>query len=84
MFIFNDIIGHLGFIEIPLKGRRFTWSNIQDEPLLEQLDWFFTTPSWTTKFSNTLVLLMEKSSSDHVPCMVTIDTVIPRARNFQV
>jgi hypothetical protein len=28
MFIYNDIIGHLGLIELPLKGRRFTWSNM--------------------------------------------------------
>ena len=36
--IFNDIIGHLGLVEIPLKGRAFTWSNMQQSPLLEQLD----------------------------------------------
>jgi hypothetical protein len=42
MFLFNDIIGHLGLLELPLKGRSFTWSNMQTIPLLEQLDWFFT------------------------------------------
>ena len=36
--IFNDIIGHLGLVEILLKGRAFTWSNMQQSPLLEQLD----------------------------------------------
>ena len=36
--IFNDIIGHLGLVEITLKGRAFTWSNMQQSPLLEQLD----------------------------------------------
>jgi len=36
--IFNDIICHLGLVEIPLKGRAFTWSNMQQSPLLEQLD----------------------------------------------
>ena len=41
-FIFNDSIGHLGLVELPLKGRSFTWSNMQANPLLEQLDWFFT------------------------------------------
>lgn len=40
--IFNDAIGHLGLVELPLKGRAFTWSNMQSNPLLEQLDWFFT------------------------------------------
>jgi exonuclease III len=42
MFLFNDIIGHLGLLELPLKGRKYTWSNMQNNPLLEQLDWFFT------------------------------------------
>lgn len=42
MLLFNEFIGHLGLIELPLKGRRFTWSNMQDVPLLEQIHWFFT------------------------------------------
>ena len=42
--IFNDAIGHLGLVELPLKGRDFTWSNMQSEPLLEQLDWFLHPP----------------------------------------
>jgi hypothetical protein len=42
MFLFNEVIGHLGLLELPLKGRKFTWSNMQKTPLLEQLDWFFT------------------------------------------
>ena len=41
IFIFNEIIAHLGLLELPLKGRSYTWSNMQDNPLLEQLDWFF-------------------------------------------
>jgi hypothetical protein len=39
---FNSIISNLGLQEIPLKGRRFTWSNMQQEPLLEQIDLCFT------------------------------------------
>jgi exonuclease III len=33
--VFNEAIGHLGLIELPLKGRAFTWSNMQNDPLLE-------------------------------------------------
>ena len=36
MFIFNEIIRHLGLLELPIKGRSYTWSNMQDNPLLEQ------------------------------------------------
>lgn len=47
MRLFNDIIRVLELIEIPIKGMNFTWSNMQDSPLLEQLDWVFTSSSWT-------------------------------------
>ena len=83
MFIFNEIIGHLGLIELPLKGRHYTWSNMQENPLLEQLDWFFTTVNWTTEFPNTMVYPLVKTSSDHVPCVVSISTSIPKAKVFR-
>ena len=41
-FIFNEAIDQNGLIELPIKGRAFTWSNMQQDPLLEQLDWFFS------------------------------------------
>lgn len=53
IFIFNDIISHLGVLEIPIKGRSFTWSNMQDDPLLEQLDWVFTSSNYISLFPNT-------------------------------
>jgi hypothetical protein len=42
MFLFDEIIGHLSLLELPLKGRSYTWSNMQRDPLLEQLDLFIT------------------------------------------
>lgn len=55
MFSFNEAIDKLGVIELPLHDRQFTWTNKQFPPLLERLDWFFTSTSWTTKFPNTIV-----------------------------
>ena len=83
IFIFNEIISFLGLVELPLKGRAFTWSNMQDQPLLEQLDWFFTSCSWTTNYPNSLVLPLGKSTSDHIPCVVSISTTIPKAKLFR-
>lgn len=71
-FRFNEAIGHLELTEIPIKGRAFTWSNMQQDPLLEQLDWFFTSVNWTTSYPNTMVLPLAKPISDHVPCKVVI------------
>jgi hypothetical protein len=80
--IFNDLIGHLGLVELPLKGRAFTWSNMQQDPLLEQLDWFFTSTNWTTSYPNTLVLPMAKITSDHITCKISIGTDIPKDNLF--
>lgn len=56
IFLFNEVIGHLGLVELPIKGRRYTWSNMQTNPLLEQIDWFFTSVAWTTDHPNTMVM----------------------------
>jgi hypothetical protein len=81
--LFNEAIGHLGLIELPLKGRAYTWSNMQSDPLLEQLDWFFTSPNWTLDFPNTEVLPLAKITSDHIPCKIVISTCIPRSNIFR-
>jgi hypothetical protein len=31
---FNEIISYLGLIELPIKGRAYTWSNMQADPLM--------------------------------------------------
>ena len=82
IFIFNEIIAHLGLLELPLKGRSYTWSNMQDNPLLEQLDWFFTSVDWITTYPMTGVFPMARTASDHVPCVVTIKTSIPKSKIF--
>jgi exonuclease III len=46
MLLFNDLIQHLDLAEIQIQNRQYTWSNMQDVPLLEKLDWVFTSSSW--------------------------------------
>jgi endonuclease/exonuclease/phosphatase family metal-dependent hydrolase len=81
--IFNEAIDHLGLVELPLKGRAFTWSNMQDNPLLEQLDWFFTSVNWTLDFASTMVTPLARPTFDHVPCRISIETKIPRSKIFR-
>jgi hypothetical protein len=45
MLLFNDLIQHLDLVDIPFMGRHFTWSNMQEDPLIEKLDWVFTSAS---------------------------------------
>jgi endonuclease/exonuclease/phosphatase family metal-dependent hydrolase len=79
IMVFNDMISNLGLQEIPLKRRSFTWSNMQQDPLLEQLDWCFTSVNWISDYPNTLMIPLAKTTSDHVPCVVQIGTSIPKS-----
>jgi hypothetical protein len=83
IFLFNEVIDQLGLLELPIKGRAYTWSNMQQTPLLEQLDWFFTSSNWISVYPNTNVTTMARPMSDHVPCVVSIDTIIPKAHLFR-
>jgi hypothetical protein len=76
---FNDIINNLGLLEIPLKGRSFTWSNMHQDPLLKQLDWCFTSANWISVYPNTLLLPLARPTSDHTPCMIQVGTAIPKS-----
>lgn len=82
MLAFNNAINSLGIIELPLKGRKFTWSNMQENPLLQQLDRFFTS-AWTTDYPGTEMTTLTRNTSDHVPCLVTIKTSIPKPKLFR-
>ena len=81
---FNEVISYLGLIELPIKGRAFTWSNMQADPLLSQLDWFFTSTHWTLQYPNTMVNPLARPTSDHVPCVVSVGTSIPKAQVFRI
>lgn len=68
---------------MPLKGRSYTWSNMQDQPLMQKLDWFFTSPAWTLSYPNTMVIPLTKSMPDHTPRKIQIRTHIPKETLFR-
>ena len=83
MLLFNEAISNLGLIELPLHGRKYSWSNMQQSPLLEKLDWFFTSASWMTAYPDTVAMTLSRPISDHLPCLIKIGTSIPKARVFR-
>jgi predicted amino acid racemase len=83
MLLFSDIIHHLDLVEVPLKGRSFTWSNMQANCLLEKIDWVFTSSNWTVAFPNTLAFTLTHVLSDHVPYVVQMESTVPKANIFR-
>jgi hypothetical protein len=80
---FNEAINKLGVIEIPLCGQTFTWSNKQQDPLLERLDWFFVSQVWSLKFLGTTAKTLTKDTSNYVSRAISIKTGIPKPKIFR-
>lgn len=83
MMLFNDMIHNLDLVDIAFEGRSFTWSNIQDIPLLQKLDWVFTSSSWTLQYPDTRVLPLGRPTSDHTSYVIKIGTKIPATNIFR-
>jgi hypothetical protein len=83
MFAFNEAISKLRLVELPLKGFKYTWTNKQHSPLLERLDWFFTSNAWTTAMPSTIVSALSRDTSDHTPCVISASTKVPRPQIFR-
>jgi hypothetical protein len=83
MMAFNEAISKLGIIELPLFGQDFTWTNKQQHPLLESLDWFFVSHAWSLEFLGTMANTLTRDTSDHVPYAIIVKTVVPRPRIFR-
>lgn len=83
MLLFNEAMSALGLVELPLLGRKFTWSNKQALPLLERLDWFFTSNSWTLSYPEASVISLVNETWYHCPCIIDISTDIPKGKTFR-
>jgi exonuclease III len=64
---FRGLINSLDLREIPLIGRRFTWSNQREEPTLLKLDHVFCTTSWVDSFPDCSLHSNATTFSDHCP-----------------
>lgn len=82
MLMFNEAIAVLVLVELPLRGKWFTWTNKHQSRLLERLDWFFSSPCWTLSYPSSEVTTLTMETSDHVPCVVQISTSIPKGNIF--
>lgn len=81
--MFNKTISDLDLVEIPFNGRSYTWSNMQDDPLLVKLDWIFTSSTWTLSYPATYVQPLSKPDSDHIPYVLHIGSSIPKSNLFR-
>jgi hypothetical protein len=83
MLAFNEAISKVGLVEIPLKWCKYTWTNKQQDPLLERLDWFFYSNAWVTSLPNTWAYGLSRDTSDQTPCLISAATNVPKSNVFR-
>jgi hypothetical protein len=51
--------------------------------LFGKLDWVFTSTSWSLSYPDTKVIPLDRPISDHVPYIVEVTTIVPKANIFR-
>jgi exonuclease III len=79
MSSFKAVIDDLNLKEIGLNGRRFTWSNEQDNLTLTRIDRFFCTPDWELTFSTCFLhsLPLKASRPQGLVSVINDNTLLP-------
>ncbi|KAM0846028.1 hypothetical protein ACQ4PT_055961 [Festuca glaucescens] len=79
---FRHILNSLALQDMPLQGRRFTWSNGQEDPLMARLDRVFFSPSWEDTHPISDLLPLSSNISDHCPLILSCSSARPRSCRF--
>ena len=81
---FRSLVSTLGLMDLPLQGRRFTWSNGRDIPTYVRLDRFLMSSEWSASYPNTVQRAVTVTTSDHCPLVCTSQTRFPTANVFRI
>ncbi|KAE8819988.1 hypothetical protein D1007_02170 [Hordeum vulgare] len=82
--LFSSTINSLQLQDMPLLDRRFTWSNQQQSPTLVRLDRAFAIVPWVSKFPDTSLSSITRTTFDHVPLLLSAATSIPKSSIFRL
>jgi hypothetical protein len=75
---FRRTLSSLELKELYLNGRRFTWSNERELPMLEKLDRVFLTMDWETLYPDAFLSAMSMGPSDHCPLVLNLSPDLHR------
>jgi hypothetical protein len=65
--MFNPLIHFHELRELDMSGGLYTWSNNQDFPTLEKLDWILASSDWEDLFPHTMVKKLPREVSNRNP-----------------
>jgi hypothetical protein len=80
---FKGLIRDVGWFELPLSDRLYTWSNQQENPVLVRLNHAFFNTAWNDAFPNSVLSSLPRPVSDHHPLIVSAASAIPNTSHFR-
>jgi hypothetical protein len=82
---FRHCVNDLELKEVPLLGRRYTWSNARATPTLVRFDRWFASLEWEELFPDASLTAQSSSVSDHCPVLLSMvsDTHLGRRFRFE-
>ncbi|CAK8571494.1 unnamed protein product [Lathyrus sativus] len=66
---FDEFIVEADLVDLPLIGRRFTWSNLEGS-FMSRIDRFLVSDGWLEHCPNCYQRCLDKKLSDHCPIMI--------------
>ncbi|KAJ1262446.1 hypothetical protein BS78_09G108200 [Paspalum vaginatum] len=79
---FRRFINNYELKEIPLLGRRYTWSNQQEAPTLVKLERILCTADWECMFPDCILQSHATELSDHCPLILGLRDNVQGKRRF--
>lgn len=79
---FRCFLNDMSLQELPLLGRKFTWSNEREAPTLVRLDRVFVTTDWEQAFPDCLLQSSTSMISDHCPLLLGLQDLCQGKRRF--
>ena len=73
---FQIFVSNLELINLPLSGRRFTWSNNRISPILAKLGRFFVSSDLESLFPNLIQFTYPNVCSNHCPVILNFDGIL--------
>jgi exonuclease III len=73
---FRRLLNKLNLKELPLLGRKYTWSNERSSPTLVRLDRVFHTADLETLYPNSVLQSSASLISDHCPLLLGLHELV--------
>nr|TKW00486.1 hypothetical protein SEVIR_8G112100v2 [Setaria viridis] len=79
---FRRLVDELHLNDVYLHGRRYTWSNERNEPIMAQLDRVMVSIVWQTRYPLALLQALSSRASDHCPLLLATNAKFSPKRRF--